>query len=166
MSVEVCAAAAAPLASFAFSASMNRRATSPVLLSRWSMAISAFCRATIPATSSVTTSAATTTAAVTMKSLGVRPRPRRLRVSVPLTRGSRPVVLAVLVLVGDLVIAAGVHRDLDAGQAARRHGDRLREFGRALVPHLQGVGTRRHVVDREAAVEPGLGVPRVVAHDD
>src|SRR5437762_4793659 len=110
MKVGVCAAAAAPLASLAFSASMKRLATSLVLDRRRLNAASAFCRATRLVTAMVAARITTTTSAVAVKILRVMPKPRGR--SVPLTSRPAAVFLAVLVLVLDVLVGRGVHADV------------------------------------------------------
>src|SRR5688572_27327664 len=106
----------------------------------------------IEVTPNVIPSTATTSSAEARKIFAVSPSP----VLVALASGIRGVVAAVLVAVRLPAVPARVQRDLDLGRGRRRRRHLFDDLGGdALVPHVQAVAARRHVVDRKTAVGAG-----------
>src|SRR5436190_16579898 len=96
---------------------------------------------------------ATTSSVEARKIFAVSPNAGRSLV--PLAPGIGGIVPAVFVVVGLPFVAAGIQRDLQILIACR--GNVLDQFaGDALVPDMEAIAPRGHVVDGEAAVVPRL----------
>src|SRR6266566_4324393 len=107
----------------------------------------------------VTPSTATTSRVEARKIFAVSPNAGL----VALESGIGGIVASVLVAVRLPMVAARVQRDLQRGIVTCGHVPHDLRWN-ALVPHVQPISTWRHVVDREAAVGPGLRVVPV-RHD-
>src|SRR5947199_205584 len=116
-------------------------------------------------TPNVIPSTATTSSVEAMKSLAVRPKARAGLVA--FASGIGRVVASVLVAMWLPLVALGIQRDLQVLQSGRRPSSHvLHDFTRnALVPHVQAVAARGHVVDREAPVIPRLCVIPILHHE-
>src|SRR3989442_10329545 len=101
----------------------------------------------------VTPSTATTSRVEARKIFAVSPNAGL----VALASGIGGIVASVLVTVWFPVVAASVQRDLHGGIATCGHVPHDLRWN-ALVPDVQPISARRDVVDREAAVGPGLPV--------
>src|SRR4026207_420464 len=111
-------------------------------------------------TPNVMPSTASTSSAEATKILAVRPNAGL----VAFASGIGGVVLPVFVAVRLPFVAARVERNLEIAVGPRGHFPD--PFGRhPLVPHVQAVGSRRHVRDRETPVLARLGV-EPVRHDE
>src|SRR5438045_3935083 len=98
-------------------------------------------------TPNVPPNTATTSSAEARKILPASPK-----VLIALASGVRGVVVSEFVLVGLPFVAAGVERHVDIERGSGRYGDVLHDLrGCPLVPDVQAVVPRRHVVEREAA---------------